>query len=231
MNQGSHFVESAEKLGLAYPANAVDAALADFDADGALDIYILGWKQPGRLFRNAGPAFVDATEGAGLARVGGDGFSVASFDFNRDSRPDLLITSHAPLELSLQRLLDPLSRFNRSTPRLFLNTSDGRFEEATASVGLNRCFGVVKALPADFDGDGWSDLLFSLGGLDNRHFEPSIILRNDEGRQFTDWEYLPSLGEPVNSMGAAVADLNGDGRPDSFLSGAGVLINRVRQVE
>lgn len=227
MNEGSRFVESTHR-GLAYPFYGVDAAVADFDGDGWQDIYVLGWKAPGRLFRNTGTRFDDVTEETGLEGVGGDGFSVIFFDFNRDSRPDLLVTSHASLEDSLQRMVNPTITSDGGTLRLFLNRSDGRFEEVTADVGLNRCYGVLQAVSADFDADGWPDLLLSLGGLEASHLEPSLILRNLEGRELAVWTYLPSFEEPNNSRGAAVADVNGDGRVDLFLSGVGVLINQTK---
>lgn len=228
LNEGSRLVESIDS-GLVYPSYGVDAAVVDFDADGRQDIYVLGWKAPGRLFRNTGSGFDEVTEDAGLEGVGGDGFSVISFDFNQDSRPDLLVTSHAPLEYSLQRILNPAIATKCGTLRLFLNRADGRFEEVTADVGLNRCYGVLQAVSADFDADGWPDLLLSLGGLEVSHLEPSLILRNLEGRELAVWAYLPSFEDPINSRGAAVADVNGDGRVDLFLSGVGILTNQTKK--
>ncbi|MFQ5789850.1 MAG: FG-GAP-like repeat-containing protein [Acidobacteriota bacterium] len=225
INEGSRFVDRAGQLSLQYPTHGVDAAVADFDGDGRRDIFILGWKAPARLFRNTGSRFVDVTDEAGLQGVGGDGFSAIFFDYDGDQRPDLLVTSHASSELSLQRLLDPSIRLRRHTPRLFLNGPSGRFEEVTRAVGLDRGFGAMQAISADFDGDGWMDLLFAEGGLARHYLEPSVILRNRQGRELVEWAYLPSFDEPLSSLGAAAADVDGDGRPDVYLSGAGILLN------
>ena len=226
MNEGSRFVERTGALVLPEHAAAVDAAVADFDGDKRLDVFILGWKTSGRLFvQTDHRGFRDATAEAGLTAVGGAGFSVLVLDYDRDGRPDLLVTQRAPHELSLQRLLTPSLRASGQTPRLFRGLGCGRFEEVTAAVGLQRSFGVMQAVSADFDGDGWPDLAFAEGGLERERLEPSLILRNDAGRAFVEWAYLPSFERPGNAIGAAVADADGDGRPDLFLSGAGVLLN------
>jgi hypothetical protein len=223
---GPRFQDRAGPLALEEGAAAVDAAVADYDGDGTLDVFLLGWKTPGRLFLQAEGTFRDATAEAGLGGVGGHGYSAIAFDYDRDGHPDLLVTASAPHELSLQRLLDPKVRGARQTPRLFRNKGQARFEEVTAAVGLDRSFGVMQAASADFDGDGWTDLAFATGGLERERLEPSLILRNDQGRAFVDWAYLPGFDRPTNALGLAVADANGDGRPDLFLSGQGLLLNR-----
>ena len=223
VREGAGFAERAASLGLGYDANAVDAAVADFDGDGAADLFVLGWKATGRLFRRTKSGFEDVTAQAGLAGVGGDGLSVAALDYDRDGRPDLLVTARAPHELSLLRLLSPGLAAARQTPRLFHNLGQGRFAETTAAVGLNRWYGVMQAVPADVDGDGWTDLVLANGGLERERLEPSLVLRNDGGHRFEEWAFLPGFDRPVNAVGAAVADANGDGRLDIFLSGAGLL--------
>lgn len=196
--------------GLHYPAHAVDAAVADVDTDGKLDVFILGWKAPGRLFRNAGASFEDVTESSGLDSVGGDGFSALFSDFDADGDPDLLVTAHAPLELSLVRSTAG------PTPRFFRNDGRGRFTDETSEVGLARSFGIMEAATADLDGDGLDDLVLALGGLDAFHREPSVVLRN-QGGTFVPWALLPSPHEPHRALGVAVSGAN------VFLSGAGVF--------
>jgi tetratricopeptide (TPR) repeat protein len=226
LNQKDRFVESSAALGLVYPATAVDAVAEDFDGDGQTDLFVLGWRFPARLYRQTASGFADVTATAGLENAGGEGLSALRFDFDRDSLPDLLVTAQAPLELSLMRLLDRSITSGRHTPRLFRNRGGGRFEEATASIGLNRCYGVMQAVSADFDRDGWPDLLFAHGGLEKSRLEPSPILRNVEGKSFVEWTYLPGFDEPLNASGAAIADADGDGWADVYLFEAGLFRNR-----
>lgn len=189
------------ELDFEYEGTLVDAAVADFDSDSLEDVFLLGWKAPGRLLRKTGSSFEDVTERVGLAGVGGDGLSAVFFDYDRDSDPDLLVTSHAPLALSLQRLLHPEKRARARTPRLFRNDEGRRFTEVTGEAGLDRHYGVVQALPSDVDGDGFVDLVFAMGGFEASHLESSLVLRNRGGKDFEEWAYLPSVDEPIRAAG------------------------------
>jgi len=230
-NDGSSFTERGRDVGLTSTSHAVDAAATDFDRDGRLDLFILNWKAPSRLYRNTVEGFIDVTTRAGLSGAGGDGLSTLFFDYDRDGHDDLLVTAHAPPADSIFRLLTrPASisspALDRYASRLYRNTQTGGFEDVTVEVGLNRSFGVMQAVAGDFDGDGWLDLLFANGGFDATHLEPSLVLRNRQAEGFDEWSYLPGIREPVRSLGAAVADVEGDGDIDIYLSGAGFIENR-----
>jgi hypothetical protein len=211
-----------ESRGLRFEGTAVDTACADYDADGRTDLFLLLWKKPGRLLRNVdhgGASFTDVTDEAGLAGVGGEGLSALFFDFDRDSDPDLLVTAHAPLALSLRRLLSPEGRAKTLTPRLFENEGGKRFLEVTSKVGLDRQFGVVEAEAFDVDSDGWLDLVFAMGGPEASHLEPSVVLRNRRGGDFIEWAHIPSSDEPHNAVGVEVSKR--DGRVEVLLATRG----------
>jgi hypothetical protein len=202
-------VEPGERrleLGVRDERTVVDEATADFDLDGKSDVFVLLWKAPGRLLRGSGTSHEDVTEEMGLAGVGGDGFRALFFDYDRDSDPDLLVTAHAPLALSLRRLLDPERRAKTLTPRLFENEEGRRFVEVTSEAGLDRHFGVTDALAHDVDADGFLDLVFAMGGFEATHFEPSVVLRNREGREFEEWAYFPSRDEPRRAVGVRIGE-------------------------
>lgn len=198
-----------EDRSLRFEGTPVDTACSDYDLDGKPDLFLLLWKKPGHLFRNDGAGFTDVTEEVGLGGVGGEGLSALFFDFDRDRDPDLLVTAHAPLALSLRRLLSPEGRAKTLTPRLFENEGGKRFIEVTSEVGLDRQYGVVEAEAFDVDSDGWVDLVFAMGGFEASHLEPSVVLRNREGKDFTEWAHIPSSDEPHNAVGVEVMKRNG----------------------
>ena len=189
---------------LRFEGTLVDAACSDYDADGKPDLFLLLWKKPGRLFRNIGSGFQDVTEDAGLEGVGGDGLSALFFDFDGDGYPDLLVTAHAPHALSLRRLLAPEGRSRTLTPRLFRNEGGKRFVDVTTEAGLDHHYGVVEAKAFDVDSDGWLDLVFAMGGSEASQLEPSVVLRNREGKEFVEWAHVPSSDEPRNATGVEV---------------------------
>ena len=235
-NTVSGWAERTHEAGLVPRGTAVDCVPGDYDNDGRLDLLVVYWESGVALYRNQGQGrFSDVTDQVGLGGISGQTFGAVFFDFNKDGRLDLLVTEQAPFAEAVRCLLQPEERSVHS-PRLFRNTGDGRFADVTKSVGLDRAFGAIQTLARDFDGDGWPDLLLVNGGLDVQRLEPSVILRNVEGREFHTWAYLPGFGSPANLIGGAVADFNRDGLPDIYLgvnpllpqslASGGVFVNR-----
>lgn len=98
---------------------------------------------------------------------------------------------------------------------LYHGRPGGKFEDATLPMGL---LGIMpmqsgpKLLVtfADFDGDGWEDLL-----LDDH------LYRNDSGRRFVDVTARTNLYLPPDANGIAVADFDRDGRIDLYVTRPG----------
>ncbi len=238
-NTVSAWVERTKEAGIVPRGTAVDCVPGDYDNDGRLDLLVVYWESGVALYRNQGRGrFSDVTGQAGLSAVHGRTLSALFFDFDTDGRLDLLVTEQAPFAEAVRCLLQPEERSVHST-RLYRNSGDGRFVNVTKQVGLDRAFGTVQALARDFDGDGWPDLLLVNGSLDVHRLEPSVILRNVEGREFRPWIYVPVFGSAANFIGGAVADFNRDGLPDIYLganpllpqglASGGVFVNRLRR--
>jgi len=116
------------------------------------------------------PRFPNVAGDVGLDVHGLSGGAVLE-DFDRDGRLDLL--------LSAIGFEDPL--------KLFHLRDDGRYEDGAAAAGLTGLTGGLNMVQADFDNDGWTDVLVLRGGWMGREarFPPSL-LRNDGDGTFTD---------------------------------------------
>jgi hypothetical protein len=105
--------------------------------------------------------------------------------------------------------------------RLFKNLGGGKFRDVTAEVGLDKLAGDRPwfyshgAAVADYDRDGWPDLLVTgWGGL--------ALFRNvpdgQGGRRFEDVTAQAGLDHGITwATSAAFGDLDGDGYPDLYV--------------
>ncbi len=215
------FREASHDAGLIVTGNATDCLVDDFNSDHLPDVVILRWKLPPLLFLAKKPG--EFASPVILQKTPLDGYSCVAADFNRDSHPDLLLTAHAPYELAAQNLIQPDLAWPVHTPHLLLGDGRGGFRDATSEVGLTHCFGVMQAAAVDVDHDGWTDVLFAQGGFEPNRLEPSVILRNENGKRFRPLAYLPDIDHPANAHGVTISDSNGNGRPEIWLAGVGVF--------
>jgi len=126
-------------------------ALADFDRDGLIDLYVTVWAGRGlegqfsfpgsnRLYRNLGNfRFRDVTEQANLGGLDRNSFAAIFADFNGDLFPDLFVAVD-------------------NTSDEFYWNNRGVFERATEEVGLTHIGNDMGIAAADFDDDGDLDL-------------------------------------------------------------------------
>jgi hypothetical protein len=85
----------------------------------------------------------------------------------------------------------------------------------------------MQAVAADFDGDGWPDLLLADGGPDAQQLGPSVLLRNVRGK-FEPWAELPGFASPANYIAAAVAPAECEGEREVYLT-SGLLPGRLER--
>ena len=231
-DDGTRFTESGARAGIADPTGkSLGVAIADFDRDGKVDVFVANDSVREFLFRNRGDGrFEDVALAAGAA-YDQDGRAFAGMgvtfdDRDNDGWPDLVVTT-----LSNQLYAH------------FRNEGAGTFSYATHATGLapiTRLRSGWGVALVDADNDGWRDLLVAQGHvLDTvevttphiTYQQPLLMARNLRNR-FEDVSSTsgPAFAVPRAARGLAVGDLDGDGRVDAVvntLNGPAVVLRNV----
>jgi len=164
----------------------------------------------------AGFHFVDVGSEAGLRRVvcagrpGKDhlldsaGTGAAWLDYDRDGLIDLYVVNGWRLEGD--RILE------RGRNALYRNLGDGTFADVTDAAGADGGghWGSGVAV-ADFDDDGWSDLLVT-------NFGPNVLYRNRGDGTFENVAASAGIEAHGWNTGAAFFDADGDGDLDLYVA-------------
>ena len=149
----------------------------------------------------------EADQFAILESLGG---GVALIDFDGDGLLDIFFTGGG-------EFVGPEKKQIRGLPcRLYKNLGGWKFKDVTAEVGLGDIpFYSNGCAVADYDRDGWPDLLVTgYGRLALFHNESD----GRGGRRFVETTKKAGLlGEHFWSTGAAWGDIDGDGYPDLYV--------------
>jgi hypothetical protein len=224
-NRDGTFTDVSAAAGIAgHVGKGMGVAVADFDLDGDLDIFVANDTVPNFLFRNDGGRFAEVAFDAGVA-LNDDGRALSSMgvefrDLDNDGLEDIFITALA----------------NETFP-WYRNLGRGRFVDLTYPSRLGAATLAYSGWGAgayDFDNDGWKDVLTANGDVNDntekfssgRSRQPCLLLRNRRGRSFE----AEIISSPALHRGAAFGDLNNDGRVDAVISRIGqpplILLNQ-----
>jgi enediyne biosynthesis protein E4 len=219
-NDGNaQFTEVSHKIGLGEPGKGLGIALADYDRDGHVDVFVANDSMPEFLYHNKGDGtFENAALVSGVA-VDGEGHTYAGMgvdfaDYNNDGLPDLVITDLANQMYALYR-----------------NNGDGTFTYDSYPSGIGRMTMTHSGWGVrfmDYDNDGWKDLLIVQGhDLDTieltspnlRYREPMLLARNT-GQHFVDvsTEAGSIFHQAWVGRGMANGDIDNDGRLDAVVT-------------
>ncbi len=236
-NQGNGtFVDVARAAGVTNGGCAKGVAWADFDDDGFPDLYVSNYNGQNRLYHNRGNGtFVDIATAAGVTGPRSS-FAVATGDFDNDGHLDLFVAATAPQHDPEPRPgsddLAPLTAFVASalglptraeTGRLYRGLGAMRFDDVTASQGLDWVLLSSGVGVGDLDNDGFLDLYIGTAYPSYAALMPKVLYRNRSGRGFADVTTNAGVGHLQKAGAIAIADLDGDGDQDIFINAGGMF--------
>ncbi|WP_373513085.1 VCBS repeat-containing protein [Persicitalea sp.] len=218
-------IQETEKdnvLNYEYFYNGGGVAAGDFNNDGLTDLYFTANQGPDRLYLNKGQlAFEDITEQAGISWNGEWKTGVTVVDLNGDGWLDIYVSVSGNVD-------NPALRKNK----LYINNKNLTFSEKAAEYKLDLNTFTTQTTFFDYDRDGDLDAyVLNHNVKDFNRFDVQAVhamrdtlagdrlMRNDDGK-FTDVSAEAGIkGNPIGfGLGVHVADLDGDGWPDIYVS-------------
>lgn len=197
-------------------------AMADVNGDGFLDIYVCnsgdisGDNKQNELFINQGDGtFKEMAEAYGLADQGFSTHAVF-FDYDKDGDLDvyLLNNSYQAIGSFNKMQNERIKRDAVGGDKLFRNDGD-KFTDVSEEAGIYGSiigFGLGITI-GDVNQDTWPDIFIS-----NDFFEKDYLYINNQDGTFTESMESSMRSISAASMGADIADINGDGLLDIFVT-------------
>ena len=226
------FTDITQKAGLTRKGWGMGVAVADFDNDGNLDLFVTSYGG-NALYRNKGNCrFEDVTDKAGV-RGGGFSTGAAWADYDRDGFVDLFVSRY--VHVDMDRLPVPGSTkfcqykgvavqcgpwgMEGESDLLYHNRGDGTFEEVSKKAGVDdpeKYYG-LGVVWGDYDNDGWPDLFVADDAT------PNHLYHNNRNGTFTDDAAVRGIalngdGLALGSMGVSWGDYDHSGRLSMFVT-------------
>ncbi len=209
--------------------------VGDYDNDGDLDLYTTGY-DANVLYQNNGQGgFIEKKAG-----VAGGGWSSGAvfFDADGDGDLDLYVARYLTYDVTtephcervgIRTYCDP-GYFEGAPDLLYRNNGDGAFTDVSFEMGVADASGKgLGVVSLDYDGDGDTDLYVA------NDTTPNFLYRN-AGARFEDVGLEAGVafnadGQTQAGMGVDVGDIDGNGRPDIFVTNFSYETNALYQNE
>jgi tetratricopeptide (TPR) repeat protein len=219
LNKGDGtFQDISKSSGVDKIAFTKGVTAADYDNDGYVDFYVSNLYGGNFLYHNNhNNTFTEVSEQAGVDQPQSQSFATWFFDYDNDGWPDIFVTSYFfSIDETMRSYLGLPT--NAQTFKLYRNLGNGTFKDVTAQVGLNKINVPMGANFGDIDNDGWPDIYLATGGPEYGAMAPKMLLRNVEGKYFTDITASSGTGDLHKGHGVAFADLGNNGHEDLLVS-------------
>ncbi len=219
-NGGGTFTDVSRASGIGAPQKtyALGVLAADLDGDGWQDVYVASDSTRSLFYHNNGNGtFSERGVYTGLAyddngmEQAGMGLDLA--DYDGDGLPDVVKTNFAD-----------------DYPNLYRNSGKSGYSDRAlfAGLGVNPQHVLWSPVFADFDNDGWVDLLITAGHIfpevdrlknAQRFRNPRLLYWNLGNGKFEDVSDRsgPGIAAAHSSRGAAAGDFDNDGNIDLLI--------------
>ena len=219
------FEDVTEKAGVSGAGYSSGVAAGDYDNDGLEDLFVAGYGRCTLYHNNGDGTFTDVTDAAGVA---GSGWatSAAWVDYDNDGLLDLLVVRY--LEWGFDDIYCGERRegfrsychpdlFKPASVLLYHNDGHGKFAEVSHKAGIDKPIKGLGVAIADYDHDGWTDILISNDSV------PESLFHNKGNGTFEEVGMASGVavdgsGATFAGMGVEFEDYNNDGWPDVVIT-------------
>ena len=219
------FTDVTEKAGVAGNGGyGMGVAVGDYDNDGYPDLFVTNYGQDTLFHNNGNGTFTDMK-----AFPAGPSFgtSAAFFDYDRDGFLDLIVVRYNSFTVQANKKCAGFAGgreycgpgdYQPVPARLYRNDRRGSFVDVTQKAGIGGASGNgLGVVSADFNGDGWPDIFVANDKTPNQMW----INKGDgtfEDQALMSGAAYDDEGKAHAGMGVTVADFDGDGDEDIFIS-------------
>ena len=220
-NGDGTFTDLTEQAGVGDTGYGAGCAVADYDNDGDLDLYVTNFGANVLYQNNGDSTFTDVTQHAG---VGDSRWSLgcAFADYDNDGFVDLYITNYIDFEFETHTdctqkgvpTYCPPESFEGSPDTLYRNNGDGTFTDVTSIAGVHNKDGKgMGVVFGDYDNDGDVDCYVGNDAGEN------FLYQNRGDGTFTNVGWMAGVeadenGNVQGTMGVDFGDYDNDGLLD-----------------